>query len=197
MQMNKIICYSSFLWVSDTFEDNKMGCIQKMFLKIPQSFLKFLQCCYIISPFLVYYGSYRPSRPSVWRYRAKKMSPQCAVQAWHLTLRVESIINAMVFMECETVLQTRSLFTPTTTELTLTPGHCWSSPGTAWLLTPQSASWTNITWIQFSCNHFPSSIHCVQLVLRRFALAKNCDFFSPFIFLTIPNPAAAKKTVQL
>lgn len=156
-------------------------------------YINFFNALFHVSEFVC-----RPSRPSAWRCWARKMSPQSVVQAWHLTSRVAKTINVMVFMESEMILQTRSLFTAaTTTELMLTPGHHSSTPGTARLLTLQSASWTNITWIQFSCNHFPSSIHCVQLVLRRFALAKNCDFFSPFIFLTIPNPAAAKKTVQL
>lgn len=92
------------------------------------------------------------------------------------------------------VLQKRSPFTPTTTELTLTPGHRVSTPGTAWLLTQQSASWTNITWIQFSCNHFPSSIHCAQLVLRRFALAKNCEFFSLYFFNHTKPPSRQKNS---
>ncbi len=156
----------------------------------------FIQCGYIIAPFRVYYGSHRPSRPSAWRCRARKMSPRCVVLAWLRTLHVERTMKVMAFMESERVLQTRSQFTPMTTELTLSLGHHSSTPGTAWLLTQQSASWTNITWIKFSCNHFPSSIHCAQLVLRRFALAKKI-FFSSFIFLTIPSPAAAKKTVQL
>lgn len=122
------------------------------------------------------------------------MRPQCVVQVWHLTLRVEKTINEMVFKENETVLQKRSPFTPTTTELTLTPWHRASTPGTAWLLTQQSASWTNITWIQFFCNHFPSSIHCAQLVLRRFALAKNCEFFSLYFFNHTKPPSCQKNS---
>lgn len=128
---------------------------------------------------------------------AKHLSEGVELERWDLGVSSKPDISLCMwrrqqmrwfFTENETVLQKRSPFTPTTTELTLTPGHRTSTPGTAWLLTQQSASWTNITWIQFSCNHFPSSIHCAQLVPRHFALAKNCELFFLFIFLTIPNP---------
>lgn len=128
-------------------------------------------------------------RASAWWCRDRKMSPRCVIQVWDLTSSVERTVNEMIFMESEPVLQKRTFFTPTTTGLTLTPGHRRATPETAWLHTQQSASWTNITWIQFSCNHFPFGVHCAQLALRRFAPSKNWDF-PPCIFL---NPHPSKK----
>lgn len=91
------------------------------------------------------------------------------------------------FKESELLLQNSGLFTPTPTENAYS-GHCLTTTGIAWLLTQLSASWTNITWTRLHCNHFPSGIHCPQLVLRHFTLVENSEaiFFS-LTFLQLPS----------
>lgn len=91
----------------------------------------------------------------------------------------------------ELLLHKSGLFTPTSTESAYS-GHCLTTTGIAWLPTQLSASWTNITWTQMHCNHFPSGIHCLQLVLRHFTLVENFEtifshllFF--FFFLQLPS----------
>lgn len=91
------------------------------------------------------------------------------------------------FKESELLLQNSGLFTPTPTESAYS-GHCLTTTGITWLPTQLSASWTNITWTQLHCNHFPSGIHCPQLVLRHFTLVENSEtiFLSLTFFFTAP-----------